>query len=121
MPHSPSVLAAVDRYLPWTAILIGCISGINWIFWSRLLRFCNVQDLTHNIGNARNQSIFHLRFFNVLTKSLSIFATLFGGGLAGILLAPVFSKDGVIFSGCPGPVRFFCYEIKIVFVKNNLL
>lgn len=112
-----SVLAAVDQYLPWTAIFIGCISGMNWIFWSRLLRFCNVQDLTHNIGNARYKEIFHLGFFYLLTKSLSIFATHFGGGLAGILLAPVFSKDGVIFSGCPGPVRFFFYEIKILLVN----
>ena len=59
--------------------------------------------------------------YNIKAQSLSIFATHFGGGLAGILLAPVFSKDGVIFSGCPGPVRFFFYEIKILFVKNILL
>uniref|UniRef100_H2YUH5 Ammonium transporter AmtB-like domain-containing protein n=1 Tax=Ciona savignyi TaxID=51511 RepID=H2YUH5_CIOSA len=62
-----SMCAGCNDMLPWAAVVIGTIAGLAFMGWHHLMLFCKIDD------------------------PLDAVAVHLGGGLAGVLLAPIFS------------------------------
>uniref|UniRef100_H2YUI0 Ammonium transporter n=1 Tax=Ciona savignyi TaxID=51511 RepID=H2YUI0_CIOSA len=66
-----SMCAGCNDMLPWAAVVIGTIAGLAFMGWHHLMLFCKIDD------------------------PLDAVAVHLGGGLAGVLLAPIFVMKGL--------------------------